>query len=265
MTSEGMREAEKFADTFDKYNFIWLTEKQTHLNNFLKYGKNLTEKDIEQIENGSLDLPERKPDMNDFRNIIEYYGELYDEIGKIESTFTIQKSWMRINLKELIIRLQNHVCKWSLVFKEYLRNKVIEDLKELDDFIISSTEVINQVPSNDDYELLLKILKILSTINEREKQVEDMFVPLKQIVGLLETYDVTFDEQIGNQFAVLPEKWITLKKLAMAVKQNIASVQTYQVDLIKKRINLFDLRTKLYQEKFHKLPVSNVRSYKMQC
>ena len=65
-----------------------------------------------------------------------------------------------------------------------------------------------------------------------------------------------FDDRIGDQFAELPEKWITLKKMAILVKQNIAAVQSYQVDLIKKRITLFDLRTKLYFEKFVKLPVS---------
>lgn len=81
-----------------------------------------------------------------------------------------------------------------------------------------------------------------------------MFSPLKEIVDLLKLYDMSFDERINDLFAELPEKWITLKKMAIMKKQSIAPVQNYQVDLIKRRITLFDLRTKLYYEKFMKMP-----------
>ena len=46
-------------------------------------------------------------------------------------------------------------------------------------------------------------------------------------------------EVFADQFAKLPEKWITLKK----------------------RITLFDLRTTLYFEKFVKLPVSLFKNF----
>jgi dynein heavy chain len=116
----------------------------------------------------------------------------------------------------------DEVCKWSFLFKKYLKDKVENDLKELEDFIVQSTE------------------------------------SLKEIVDLLKSYDMSFDDYVNNQFAELPERWITLKKLAVQVKQTIASVQAYQVETIRKRISLFDLRTKLYHEKFLKAPFFSV-------
>lgn len=254
MARDGIKDALNFLTEFDKYSFLWLTDKKKHLSEFLKYGRHLTKQEQEEIENGNLEIKEQQPQLNDFRNIIEYYDQLYNEIEKIDDLFNVN-SWLRVNLKGLKYSLLNSVSKWSYLFKEYLRNKVIDDLIELEDFIRDSTALLEQEPTNEDYELLLKILKTLSLINERTRKTDEMFEPLKKVVDLLKTYDVKFDDRIGNQFAELPEKWITLKKLGVLVKQSIGAVRSYQVDLIKKRILMFDLRSKLYHEKFMRLPV----------
>jgi len=253
-TRDGIKDAQNFLTEFDKYSFLWLIDKKKHLGEFLKYGRNLTKEEQEEIENGNLEIKEHPPQLNDYKNKIEFYDQLYNEIEKIDDLFNVN-SWLRVNLKGLKYSLLNSVSKWSYLFKEYLRNKVINDLIELEDFIRDSTALLEQEPTNEDYELLLKILKTLSLINERERRTDEMFEPLKKVVDLLKTYDVKFDDRIGDQFAELPEKWITLKKLGVLVKQSIGAVRSYQVDLIKKRIQMFDLRTKLYYEKFMRLPV----------
>lgn len=253
-TRDGIKDAQNFLTEFDKYSFLWLIDKKKHLREFLKYGRNLTKEEQEEIENGNLEIKEHPPQLNDYKNKIEFYDQLYNEIEKIDDLFNVN-SWLRVNLKGLKYSLLNSVSKWSYLFKEYLRNKVINDLIELEDFIRDSTALLEQEPTNEDYELLLKILKTLSLINERERRTDEMFEPLKKVVDLLKTYDVKFDDRIGDQFAELPEKWITLKKLGVLVKQSIGAVRSYQVDLIKKRIQMFDLRTKLYYEKFMRLPV----------
>ncbi|KAG5679915.1 hypothetical protein PVAND_009451 [Polypedilum vanderplanki] len=253
MTRDGIRNAQKFAEEFDQYSYLWTTDKKLYMDNFLKYGRSLTSEEMDEVENGTLELKEISPKLSDFKDAIESYSQLYDSVEKIEQHHYIS-TWLRVNLKDVKYSLMNLICKWSYLFKKVLRDKVINDLKELEDFIIYSTELLKTEPSNDDYELLLKILKTLSQINERERKTDEMFEPLKEIVDMLKNYDVKFDEKINDQFAELPEKWITLKKLGVFVKTNIASVQAYQVDLIKKKIQLFDVRTKFYHEKFMKMP-----------
>lgn len=257
MAREGIRDALFFAKRFEKYNFLWTTDKKRHLEEFLTYGRKLTKEEQEKIENGTSELSRHQPDLNDFKNMIEYYDKLYNEIDKIDAKYNLN-SFLRVNLTGLKFGLLNLVCKWSYLFKQYLTSKVIDDLDELENFIDKSSELLEQTPTNDDYDLLLKILKTLSSVYEREKRTDGMFDPLKKIMDLLKTYDVKFEKRVSDQFAVLPERWITLKKQCALVKQNIQSVQAYQVDLIKKRIMMFDLRTRLYHEKFLKLPVSLV-------
>lgn len=257
ITIDGVKEAKKFADSFQRFNYLWLNNMKEHLGYFTYYGRFLTNEEIEQLQGGTLEIPKHVPDLDDFRMAIDYYNDLLDEISKFDNYHTFN-SWLKIETKGLKYTLLNYVAKWSYLYKEYLQNKVTDDLLELERFINESTELLEQEPTNDDYELLLAILRTLAIINEREKSTDEMFHPLKEIVDLLKLYDMSFDERISDLFAELPEKWITLKKLAVTKKQTIAPVQNYQVDLIKRQITLFDLRTKLYHEKFMKLPFFEV-------
>lgn len=253
LTRDAIREAISFAKKFEKYRFLWKNDKSIQLASFLKYGRLLTNEEIEKIEEGEylLDIPESHPNLEKFRFVIEYYVKIYEEINDFDIT-QVFSHWLRINLKVLKQSLLNEVCKWSHLFKNYLQKKVVNDLKELQDFIEHSTAKLNQNVTNEDAATLLSILKTISQINERSEQTDKMFDPLREIVDLLKSFDVEFEDFVEDQFAQLPESWITLKKHAVIVKRNIAPVQAYQVDLIKKRINLFDVRTKLFYENFMK-------------
>jgi dynein heavy chain, axonemal len=257
LSRDTIRQAIGLAKYFEKYNFLWLTDKKTHLKNFLKYGRILTKEEAEKIEEGTLELKEMKPTLESFKTVIDFYGELYEEVNA-NKTIHIFDSWLRVNMKGLKYTILNETCKWSLLFKQYLRDKVVQDLKELEIFIVDSSVSLNQEATNEDSVTLLMILKTIGIINDRTWEIDSMFKPLKKIVDLLISYDMSFDDYVNNQFAELPERWITLKKNAVMVKAKIAPVQAYQVDLIKKRISLFDLRTKLYHEKFMKSPIFSV-------
>jgi dynein heavy chain len=255
LTDIGIKSARKFSEEFQKYNYLWLTDRKKHLDYFIRFGRGLTLEEMEEVESGTLMLKEKSPTLDDFKDIIEGYNVLYDKVEKIDHFHTID-SWLSVNLKGLKYSLLNLICKWSYTFKEFLRDKVIGDLKELEDFIIDSTQLLQMEPSNEDYALLLQILKTLSLINERERRTDEMFGPLKEIVEVLKNYEVRLDDRVNDQFAELPEKWITLKKLGVFVKTNIAAVQSYQVDLIKKKIQQFDVNSKLYHDNFFKMAVS---------
>jgi dynein heavy chain, axonemal len=129
------------------------------------------------------------------------------------------------------------------------------NFQELENFISTSTNTLRLEATEEDFETLLKILSVITQIKEREVETDNMFDPLKEVVALLKTYNVDFSDNVANQFAELPDKWLGIKKSALQVKQNITAVQAYQVDLIRKRISLFDIRLKLYRDYFKKLPV----------
>lgn len=57
------------------------------------------------------------------------------------------------------------------------------------------------------------------------------------------------------QFSDLPEKWITLRKTAMNIKYKIVAIQTYQVDMIFKRITYHNQQTHHFRDMFQKIEV----------
>ena len=131
-------------------------------------------------------------------------------------------------------------------------------LQELEEFSIECDEVLGLEAAEEDFPTLLKILSVLNKIKERETATDNMFEPLKATVDLLKTYNVEFNETVYKQFTELPERWLHMKKTAQKVREKIAPAQAYQVDLIRKRISLFDIRMKLYRDGFKKLPCFKV-------
>jgi len=53
---------------------------------------------------------------------------------------------------------------------------------------------------------------------------------------------VQFSEETYNWLTELPEQWATVKKWAAQVKQLVNPLMAYQIDLLKKRLNYYDLR-----------------------
>lgn len=138
-------------------------------------------------------------------------------------------------------------------------------LQGLEKFIKDSNETFELVSGldKDDYSSLLKILEALNQIKSTEIETDNMFDPLNSYVQLLADYNVEFEPKVYDQFAELPELWSRLKKRGVQVKQEISQVQKYQVDLIHKRISLFDFRMQIYREKFKNLPVRKFHKFQI--
>lgn len=52
------------------------------------------------------------------------------------------------------------------------------------------------------------------------------------------------------QMSELPDKWNKCKKSALMAKQTIGPIQAYQIDLIGKRVILFETRLKIFRAQF---------------
>lgn len=61
------------------------------------------------------------------------------------------------------------------------------------------------------------------------------------------------------QFFDLPEKWIALRKIAANIQHEIASIQSHQVDSIKRKIFYFSQLVKLFRDRFTSMQVSAFR------
>ena len=133
-----------------------------------------------------------------FKQEIEKYGQLYDDINTIVPYHTFNV-WLRIDVKGFKQNLLNQVSKWSYLFKKYLEDKVVYSLAKLESFIEESQKTLKLEATNEDFHTLLEILQVLTTIKDQEIKTDNMFEPLKAIVDLLKTYDRDFDDVVYNQ------------------------------------------------------------------
>ncbi|XP_055624132.1 dynein beta chain, ciliary-like isoform X2 [Toxorhynchites rutilus septentrionalis] len=250
---ETIREAEEYIQRFDDYNYLWLDDRHSVLEQFLKYGRPLTPDEMEMLLSAETPLREVAPSLDQFKVQIDSYYDLYDQIFvnmDIAKTFDV---WLSIDLRHFKTVLLLEISKWSNLFKKHLIDRVVDSLNELQEFANECDEIFILEAAEEDFPTLLKILSALNKLKERENMYDNMFEPLKATVDLLKGYNVEFDEIVYKQFAELPERWLHIKKTATKVREKIAPAQAYQVDLIRKRITLFDIRSKLYREGFKKL------------
>lgn len=117
--------------------------------------------------------------------------------------------------------------------------------------------VLSQSIDKEDLNGLLQVMQVLQKIDERDKNLHKMFDSIKETIKLLKEYDIEFDEtgKVADQQVMLPGDWKKLIEMALNVTQTIAPVKAYQIELSRKRIDLFNLRTKNYRERFKQMPV----------
>lgn len=251
--------SQKCIDYVTKYNIyehLWTHDRDDHLQQFLRYGRSLTEEEIHQMaESEEFKVRELKPTLDMFRDQMAKYHSLGVEVQQLEEFADIDV-WMRIRLKGFKYALLNEITAWGLMYKYYLRDQVTNSLQELEDFCDESFKVLNQELDKDDLKALLQIMAMLNKIEERSLETDRMFEPLKDIAAMLKEYKFEFDNKIYTQFTDLPDTWNKVKKIALNMKQTIAPTQAYQVDLIGKRVLLFEARTRLYRAHFRNQSVS---------
>ncbi|XP_030371689.1 dynein beta chain, ciliary [Scaptodrosophila lebanonensis] len=253
---------------FMEYSYLWLWNKTNYLNEVKKYGRALTlaEREAETEQEGSSGLKilgtDEYPPLTIYKEQLDKFIELQEQIRKwdLYEDFFV---FLRLNMEGFKKSVLNQVGQWISLFKMDLINRVKNSLKELQDFVDEANIVLKMELQKDDFEGLVKILSVLNQINEKQYLYDSMFEPLKEIVELLKQYNYEFDDNELTMLNELPDAWQKVKRQAASTKQLIAPIQSYQVDLIEKRIMLCDnmastYRRKFLAKKFFNVPCRNV-------
>uniref|UniRef100_A0A1I8PDY1 Dynein beta chain, ciliary n=1 Tax=Stomoxys calcitrans TaxID=35570 RepID=A0A1I8PDY1_STOCA len=240
---------------FMEYSYIWLWDKQQYLAEVKKYGRPLTTSErYDELEGISVVKPlkdENNPPMSVYSQQLDKFIALEAEFSKWE-TYQDFNVWLRLNKKGFKAAVLNQVGKWISLFKMDLINRVKNSLTELDSFVKEANEALKIELTKDDLDGLIQIMSVLNTINEKQFIYDYIFEPLKEIVDLLKLYNYEFKDYELLMLNELPDKWKKIKMSAATVKQTIAPIQRYQVDLLEKRIMLCNSMSKTYRKTFLK-------------
>ncbi|KAJ1188151.1 hypothetical protein NDU88_004915 [Pleurodeles waltl] len=120
---------------------------------------------------------------------------------------------------------------------------------ELEEFIRETEKGLAKKVKSGDYAVLLEIMGHLMAMRDRQS-TEDNFKPLKSTAELLRTYKQRLPEEIYSQLEELPEKWKNLKKIAFAVKHEVAPLQANEVSVIRRKCVLFEVKQHEFRNRF---------------
>nr|CAD7593189.1 unnamed protein product [Timema genevievae] len=249
-----IEEANDFSKGFETYCYLWLDDREQYMLQFLKYGRQLTNDELDLMTMEDSTAPEPSPPkMEQFREQIDNYENLYLEIEEMEPIHVFN-GWFQVDLRPFRQALTNTVRKWSNMFKQHLVDHVTSSLSDLAGFIHEADEGLLQPVEEGDYERLVNVMGYLMNVKERQASTDDMFEPLRQTIELLKFYDQELPEEVNVQGGELPEQWNNTKKLSVQVKQQVAPLQAIEVSSIRNKIAAFDCRQNQYRDFFRKYP-----------
>ncbi|NXO51687.1 DYH9 protein, partial [Aramus guarauna] len=238
-----------YRSAFDHYSYLYGDDRKEFCRQFLLYGHILTAAEIEaHAEDG---VPETPPTLQQFKEQIDSYEKIYEEVNRIEP-ISIFQSWMKVDARPFKASLLNVIKRWSLVFKQHLMDHVTHSLADLDVFIKTADKGLSKKVEKGDYDGLVEIMGHLLAVKERDSVTNAMFEPLKQTIELLKTYEQQLPEEVYKQLEELPEKWNNIKKLAIAVKQHVAPLQANEMTVLRKSCAAFDVEQHRFRERFRK-------------
>ncbi|KAM4600952.1 dynein axonemal heavy chain 11 [Polymixia lowei] len=232
---------------FDCYTHLWLDDRAEFLRQFLLYGRVLTTEDLEAY--GEDVFPESPPTIDQFKEQIDYYEDLYSKIAKLED-FRVFDGWFRVDIKSFKISLLNIIKKWSWLFKEHLMTYVTDSLDDLEEFVRATVKGLGRPVTKGDHRGLVEVMSHLMAVRDRQAATDRMFEPLKDTIILLERYGETIPDQVYCQLEELPEKWSEAKKLALSVRHEMAPMQNAEVMVIRRQCVAFETKQNKFREKF---------------
>uniref|UniRef100_A0A667HA36 Dynein axonemal heavy chain 9 n=1 Tax=Lynx canadensis TaxID=61383 RepID=A0A667HA36_LYNCA len=238
-----------YRNTFSQYSYLYVEDRKEVLSQFLLYGRVLTPEEMEaHIDDG---LPENPPLLHQFKAQIDSYEKLYEEVCGLEPV-KVFDGWMKIDVRPLKASLLNLIKRWSLTFKQHLVDHVTNSLANLEAFIKNTESGMLKKVEKGDFKGLVEIMGHLKALRERQNGTDEMFEPLKHTIELLKTYEQELPETVFKQLEELPEQWDNVKKMAIAVRQQVAPLQANEVAALRQRCSAFDVEQQQFWERFRK-------------
>ena len=245
-------EAIEFSNNFDNFSYLWLDNRNEYLKQFLTYGRQLSDAEIELVILRDPHAPSPcDPKMDTFREEIEKFENLYCQVDLVDS-FEIFDGWFKVDATPFKETLLNIIKTWGDMFKDYLVDKITSGLSDLGSFIREADEGLQQTVVEGDYQALVEVMGYLFEVKERQVMTDEMFGPLREIVELLTFCDQDIPEEVNVWLQELPEQWNNTKKIAITVKQQVAPLQAAEITFIRKKINDFDSKIGYYREVFRR-------------
>ncbi|XP_034468683.1 dynein heavy chain 11, axonemal isoform X3 [Hippoglossus hippoglossus] len=239
--------AREYQGSFASYRYLWTDDRSEFMRQFLLYGHVLSTEEAELY--ADYELKKNPPTLDNFKEQINLFESLYVRVSKMEDR-RVFCGWLQLDIRPFKLTLMNVIKRWSWMFKEHLLNHVNQSVRELSSFVQNTAHGLSNEVSDGDYAGLVDIMGHLMAIRDRQISNEQHFKPLKSTAELLKTYGQQLPESVYSQLEDLPEKWKSLRKIAFAVKHEVAPLQSNEVSVIRRKCVRFEVKQQQFREEF---------------
>lgn len=260
------KECENYRQEFLKYEFLWKNDRNTEFRRFLNQalktqpgeGKEGEEGEVAEAKPEGGEEDEEKPKdpvadilpLDKFEEKIVFYKNLLNEINEKPSPKEI--GWLKVNAKPIKASLDLWIGRWIHTFTSYLYNDVTRKLNQLEMLTKDVNDGVAVEVKPGDSDALKKVLGYIHQIRTQEKTTEKMFQPMRDTVSMLKKYGKNLDDYETKLLADAPMKWHTIVNLVYEVKEKVNNLQNEEVDVIKRKVDEFDLRLLAFRKEFRK-------------
>ncbi|XP_060774018.1 dynein axonemal heavy chain 11 [Neoarius graeffei] len=248
-------QVKEFQNSFSSYRYLWTGDKAEFMGQFLLYGHALSVEEAELY--ADFELTKNPPKLDNFKEQINEFESLYDAVQALEEK-RVFCGWCQVDIKPFKISLMNTIKKWSWMFKEHLLNHVNDSVQDLSSFIENAEHGLGKSVTDGNYAGLVDIMGHLMAIRDRQQNTEQQFKPLKSTSDLLKTYSQQLPDHVYALLEELPDKWRNLKKLAFAVKHEVAPLQANEVAIVRRKCVRFEIKQHEFREQFRMEPIFSI-------
>eukprot|EP00471_Norrisiella_sphaerica_P010953 CAMPEP_0184498660 /NCGR_PEP_ID=MMETSP0113_2-20130426/39505_1 /TAXON_ID=91329 /ORGANISM="Norrisiella sphaerica, Strain BC52" /LENGTH=4666 /DNA_ID=CAMNT_0026886275 /DNA_START=34 /DNA_END=14034 /DNA_ORIENTATION=- len=222
---------------FEDFEALWATSLEDEFQSFMELLEQKKEKWMKANEGKSMSpMTESEIELKEFEKKIVKYRKFRTEVESMDSPVEI--GWLKINCDPIKNTLEEWVTKRINNFTSYLFNEVTFKLNTVEMQMIEVNKGLKEVsPDSPNVSQELKdVLGYIQTVRTREKEVKNMFEPMRATVKLLTKYGRPFSEEENKSLTDAPQKWEATCKKVDKVSESIQKLQTAEVEKIKARV-----------------------------
>eukprot|EP01028_Stygiella_incarcerata_P003513 TRINITY_DN1708_c0_g1_i1.p1 TRINITY_DN1708_c0_g1~~TRINITY_DN1708_c0_g1_i1.p1 ORF type:complete len:4499 (-),score=1316.34 TRINITY_DN1708_c0_g1_i1:2775-16271(-) len=232
---------------FEKFDFLYKDDREAYLASFLAGDKDKEGDDVEDVDADSSKKA-KLPPLESFEERINHFQQVYENIQALPSVAHF--GWLRVDVQPLRSSLSAEATKWRHMFLQFLSDNVENSVKELVTFIQKVSLGLQKDVPKGNYDKLVAAMGLLLEVRSRTEETDSMFDPLKETVALLKRYGRAVDDDILQSLENLPEKWSNVKKLCVATKEKLASLQVDEVKRVQRLEEEFSDRAEKFRMDF---------------
>ena len=94
-----MEKANTQKNTYLDFSYLWLESRQDYLYYFLTYARQLSQEEVEKLEENENAIKKVSPKLNQFQEQIDQYEAIYEEVRVLENVLSFQSWFMKLEIK----------------------------------------------------------------------------------------------------------------------------------------------------------------------